>query len=61
MTLALYDLQDNIVAIFTTYSECAKIFDCTENRIQSYLSKVKKDPTIKIGCDGKWYRIFKVV
>lgn len=61
MTLALYDLQDNIVAIFTNYNDCSKYLGCSVNRIQKYLSEVKHNDKIKIGCDGKWYRIFKVV
>lgn len=57
-----YDLEDNIVAIFDSYKECAEWFNTTVKVIHCHIcrsrkGKIDKKRHVK---EKKWYRLYKL-
>ena len=57
-----YDLEDNIVAIFDSYKECAEWFDTTVKVIQDNICRSRKGKIDKKRHfkQKKWYRLYKL-
>lgn len=60
--LAIYDEEDNIVAVFDNAKEVAKWFNTSVQCIYKYLERNKiKDNQMKLDKEtGKWYKIIKI-
>ena len=60
--LAIYDEEDNIVAVFDNATQVGKWFNTNGSCIRKYLQRSRKNPEAK-KLDketGKWYKIIKI-
>lgn len=60
--IAMYDLEDNIIAVFDNYKECAEYFKTSKKVIYSYFCKNKKGVVDKKYDKERniWVRLFKI-
>ena len=60
-TIAMYDLEDNLITVFESYRECAKYFKTSVKSIHCYICRSQKGKIDKKYNkeDHKWYRLVK--
>ena len=60
-TIAMYDLEDNLITVFESYKECAKYFKTSIESIHCYICRSQKGIVDKKlnKEDHKWYRLVK--
>lgn len=58
--IAVYDMEENLVASFNSYNECAEYFKVSREDIMSYICRTRKGQNRKKRLDGHWYKLYKV-
>lgn len=60
--ISCYDLEDNLIAIFESYKECANWFNTSVKCIHSHICRSKKGMLDRKFNkeDHKWYRLYKI-
>ena len=60
-TIAMYDLDDNLITVFDSYRECARYFKTSIEAIHCYICRSQKGIVDKKlnKEDHKWYRLVK--
>lgn len=60
-TIAMYDLEDNLITVFDSYRECARYFKTSIKSIHCYICRSQKGIVDKKlnKEDHKWYRLVK--
>lgn len=60
ITIAMYDLEDNLITVFDSWQECANYFNTSTGVIRSYICRQQKGQRDKKRYKDKWVRLFKI-
>lgn len=58
--IAMYDMEENLVASFDSYDECASFIGVDRGDIMSYICRTRKGDNRKKRFNGRWYKLYKV-
>ena len=58
--IAMYDLEDNLLAVFDNYKECANYFGVKPTDIMCHICRFKKGKIHKKRLGNTWVKLFKI-
>lgn len=59
-TIAIYDLEENLITTIEGYKEVAKYFNTSIGVIKNHMCLKRKDNRNKKRLNGKWYRLEEI-